>query len=196
MNIQQSDIIHSFSGVRPLVEDEASKAQAVSREYILTLADIDKKAPLLTVYGGKITTYRSLAEAAMAKLQPYFTSMTNNWTANAPLPGGDFDTKEALTERLHHQHPYLSQSLCARFARSYGTLSFRLLAEANTLSDMGQCFGRELYAQEVAYLITHEFAKSSDDILWRRSKLGLHQQSIDSQALTTFITSHLKTAPK
>lgn len=191
VQLSADDIVHSFAGVRPLVDDAATNARAVSREYVLSLSDADGSAPLLSVYGGKITTYRSLAEAALTKLQPYFESMLPAWTATAPLAGGDIPSRATLTTQLQHRYPFLSASLCARYARCYGSLSFTLLAQTQSLAAMGEDFGCQLYAREVMYLIDHEFAVTADDILWRRSKLGLYSKRINVVALSHFIAMYL-----
>jgi glycerol-3-phosphate dehydrogenase len=185
--ISQSDIVSTFSGVRPLLDDESSSAQAVTRDYTLELSTVNKKAPLLSAYGGKITTYRKLAEAAVDKLSPFFPNIKPAWTKNSPLPGGDFTTTAALTAELSAKYPWLTASLLKRFVQSYGTLTTKVLANAHSMDDLGEHFAADLYEKEVAYLVAHEWAHTTQDILWRRTKLGLLFSDKDVQKLDDFL---------
>lgn len=185
--ISQSDIVSTFSGVRPLLDDESSSAQAVTRDYTLELSTEHKKAPLLSIYGGKITTYRKLAEAALDKIAPFFPHITPAWTKEAPLPGGDFSSTETLTARLTVQYPWLDSSLLKRFVQSYGTLTAQVLSGAESMSDLGEHFAANLYQKEVEYLIDHEWAHTTTDILWRRTKLGLTFSEKEVEKLNAFI---------
>jgi glycerol-3-phosphate dehydrogenase len=175
--IVPADVIWSYAGVRPLVDDGNGKPEHASRGYRF---DIDTNAhnalPLLSVFGGKITTYRHLAEGAVAALRPWFPELgTNSWTADKPLPGGNFrvDAVEDLTVKLACDYPFLAARTVRRLIRSYGTLAWDWLAEANEPADLGMDFGAGLTQAEVDYLVRHEWAQQADDILWRRSKLGL-----------------------
>jgi glycerol-3-phosphate dehydrogenase len=172
-NIDASMIIDTFSGVRPLLDDESSDAHAVTRDYKLVFEQPNDKAPILSVFGGKITTYRKLAEAALKTIAPVFPSMKPAWTAKTPLPGGDFTNKQQLTSELTRLYPWLDQVIIKRYVRSYGTLCFKLLESVNSEQDLGQHFGEGLYQKEVDYLVQYEWAKFSDDILKRRTKMGL-----------------------
>ncbi len=172
--LRKEDILHSYAGIRPLIGSAEDSAQQASRDYDLSLEDDQGETPLLSVFGGKITTYRKLAEAALAKLSPYFAEMQPAWTADAPLPGGDFASREALLQHLSDHYPWLPESLKLRYCRSYGTLSNQILLYCQQLSDLGLHFGADLYQREVEYLIEYEWALTAEDILWRRSKLGLH----------------------
>jgi glycerol-3-phosphate dehydrogenase len=166
------DVVWSYSGVRPLHDDGAENASAVTRDYVLELDAPAGEAPALSIYGGKITTYRRLAEAALAKLGVPGAS----WTGTAPLPGGDMpdgDFPRFLCD-LHAAYHFLPDRLAHRLARAYGTRVTRILGEAKAMSDLGEDFGGGLTEAEIAYLRTHEFARAPADILWRRSKLGLH----------------------
>ena len=169
--IVKEDVLHVFAGVRPLMSDEEQNASDVSRDYTITLDT--SGAPLLTIYGGKITTYRRLGESALEKLREVFEHLKGDWTETAKLPGGDFDTQSKLSQQIAEQAPWLPDSTRQRWVKSYGTLSFRILANTQGLDSLGHDFGHGLSAKEVDYLCTEEWAQEADDILWRRSKLGL-----------------------
>jgi glycerol-3-phosphate dehydrogenase len=186
--VTPDQVVHAFAGVRQLFDDGASRAKDLTREYVLDLDGRAGQAPLLTVYGGKITTYRRLAEAALKRLAPHFRAGPR-WTANAPLPGGDFphDGVEALIARACGLWPFLTEANARRLVRAYGTRLDRVLGDARTLRDLGETFGDELTSAEVRYLMRHEFAESADDVLWRRSKLGLRVGAEAEAALTRFM---------
>jgi glycerol-3-phosphate dehydrogenase len=169
--LSEQDVKHHFSGVRPLIDEEVENASKVSRDYTLEL-DM-APAPLLTVYGGKITTYRRLAEAVLHKLAPLFPDMSGDWTAKALLPGGDFVSHESLSAQLAAEYPWLEPALRERWVKQYGMLVSDMLADAAAMSDLGVPIGPGLYAREVDYLCAREWARTVDDILWRRTKLGL-----------------------
>ncbi|MDG1737975.1 MAG: glycerol-3-phosphate dehydrogenase [Paracoccaceae bacterium] len=166
--VQPEDVIWSYSGIRPLYDDGASDASAATRDYVLSLSDDD--APLLNVFGGKITTYRVLAEDVLAKL-----GYKNTWTAGAPLPGGDFpwNAVEDQITQLSTRYPFLSDAWAIRMFRTYGTQAFDLLADAKDTPDLGHIFGATLTEKELTWLWDIEFARTAEDILWRRTKLGL-----------------------
>lgn len=191
-------IISSFSGVRPLCDDESDNPAAVTRDYTLALSQGSaKEAPLLSVFGGKLTTYRKLAEAAMLELKPYFPRMTGHWTADAPLPGAEglasASDIESLISALCQQVKNIPRCLAQRWAQAYGTRIWQLLDHAQEIEQLGQDFGHGLYAIEVEYLVAREWAISSEDILWRRSKLGLKFKSDQVSALDMFLRElHLK----
>ena len=186
--VTPDQVLHPFSGVRQLYDDGARSAQNLTREYVLDLQGRASEAPLLTVYGGKITTYRRLAEAALKRLAPYF-KLGEPWTAAAPLPGGDFphDGVEALTVRARGLWPFLTEGNARRLVRAYGTRLDRILGDACDPAALGESFGGDLSAAEVRYLIRHEFAETADDVLWRRSKLGLRLDRQAVAALTQFM---------
>jgi len=167
-----SDIVWRYGGVRPLRDDGASKAQAATRDYVLELAG---SPPVLSVFGGKITTHRRLAEAAMVRLAPYFPGLRGPWTAGAALPGGDFpwDGAAALRDALVRRYPFLVPGVAERMVRAYGTLASEVLGDARVWTDLGQDFGAGLTQREVDWLVRTEWARSAEDVLWRRSKLGL-----------------------
>lgn len=168
-----ADVLHSFAGVRPLVEEGAASATAASRDYRLDLAT--QGAPMLTVLGGKITTHRRLAEAALARLAPHLPTTGGPWTAGAALPGGDFPVDGAadLTARLRADHPFLSADWAGRLVRAYGTEAAAVLGGAQSADGLGEDFGATLTEAELRWLMREEFARTADDVLWRRSKLGL-----------------------
>ncbi len=191
----QEDIITSYSGVRPLCDDESTSPSAMTRDYTLELEGGEQKAPLLSIYGGKITTYRKLAEAAMKKLAPYFPSMGENWTANAPLPGATRST-QSLDDIKHiilEVYPWLPEELLNRFSRSYGLLCLKFLAGSTSVQSFGEHFGAGLYQSEVNYLLQEEWAKSAEDILWRRTKLKLIMSGEETNKLKDYLS---KKSPK
>ncbi len=172
--IAARDVVASYAGLRPLLEDEAADASAVTRDY--TLERAASPAPLLTVFGGKITTYRVLAEEAMAALADVLPARGGPWTAHASLPGGDFARQgfDRFLGALRRRYPALPAPLLRRLARAYGTRALRLLEGAAVAGDLGPEIAPGLHERELDYLQRVEWARSADDVLWRRSKLGLH----------------------
>ena len=183
------DVVWSYSGVRPLYNDGASSATAATRDYVLSLDQ--NGAPLLNVFGGKITTHRRLAESALAKLTPFFPHAKPAWTARAPLPGGDFPHADVakLTANLAQSYPFLTPYWAARLIRAYGSEAATLLDPARSASDLGQDFGATLTEAEVRWLITHEFAQQPADIIWRRTKLGLRMNDTQIAQLSAFMAA-------
>ena len=167
------DILHSFAGVRPLRDDDSEQPAVVTRDYSLSLSG-EQQAPLLSVFGGKLTTYRRLAEAALAQLRPWFPGMGAPWTASESLPGGEgMSTPQALAEALEMQVAGIDAALARRWASLYGSRVWHMLGDARSLAELGECLGQDLYAREVDYLCREEWATQAEDILWRRTKLGL-----------------------
>jgi glycerol-3-phosphate dehydrogenase len=166
-----SDVVWQYAGIRPLFDDGALQAQNATRDYVLTLADKNGAAPVLNVFGGKITTYRKLAEAALEKLRPYFPRMTDGWTDRAFLPGGD--KISGLADEINLKFPFLGKERCERLVAAYGSNVHQMLADVTSETDLGVHFGAGLSQREVLYLMEREFAVMADDVLWRRSKLGL-----------------------
>ena len=173
-DITRKDIVWTYSGVRPLYDDGASSATAATRDYTLKV-DETGGAPILNVFGGKITTYRKLAEDALDLIAPHFGGLPDHWTAGVALPGGDFpvDGVAQLIARLKADYDFLDESWAARLIRAYGTDAWAMMGAAKTLADMGEHFGATLTAGEVAWLMNKEYALSAEDVVWRRSKLGL-----------------------
>lgn len=185
--ITPDDIVWTYSGVRPLYDDGATSAAAATRDYVLSL---DEQGPLLlNVFGGKITTYRRLAENALARIAPAFSGMQADWTEGVALPGGDFKvgTVPELIERLGRDYPWLSPFTARRLIRAYGTDAWQILGDAAGESDCGETFGEGLTAREVDWLTTQEFARTADDVLWRRSKLGLRMPEDGVAALEAYM---------
>lgn len=187
--VTPADVVWTYSGVRPLYDDGASSATAATRDYVLRLEAGPGEAPLLNVFGGKITTYRRLAEAAMARLAPSFPGLKPAWTARVPLPGGDFphDGVARLRADLMARYPFLTASWAARLIRAYGTDAAVMLGGARAAADLGTDFGATLTAREVDWLMTHEFARTATDVAWRRSKLGLRLTPAQMAALESYM---------
>ncbi len=185
--VTADDVVWTFSGVRPLRDDGAKPAAAATRDYVLEL-DADGP-PLLNVFGGKITTYRRLAEEVLAELAPFHPGMAGNWTAGAPLPGGGFEVGGVtrLARELISAHPFLDVRWASRLARAYGTEAAELLSGAARAEDLGVDFGATLTGREVDWLVTREFARTAEDIVWRRSKLGLRMTAEQIAAVDAHI---------
>jgi glycerol-3-phosphate dehydrogenase len=179
-------VVWTYSGVRPLYDEAGdTAAQAATRDYVLKLDVSEGQAALLSVYGGKITTYRRLAEAALAQLQPHLPAAAGEaegWTGKYPLPGGDFPMQgfETSRSRMAERYPFLPDRHLRRLLRAYGTRITLLLGEAKSLADLGEIYGADLTEAELRYLVTHEWVRSAQDVLWRRSKLGLRINAVDS----------------
>ena len=185
--LSEADIAWSYSGIRPLYDDHAGSASAVTRDYVLDLDAGAGRAPVLSVFGGKITTYRKLAEHALEKLGPFFPRATGAWTAGATLPGGDIADFDAFAAALVRARPGLPEPLLRRLARAYGTRVETLLGDATTLADLGEDFGGGLTGREVNYLRDHEWARTAEDVLYRRSKLGLHVPPGAAERVAAFL---------
>ena len=183
-----ADILHSFAGVRPLCDDESDEPSAITRDYTLSLSAGNGEPPLLSVFGGKLTTYRKLAESAMAQLAPYFKQAKPSWTAQATLPGGEnMSTPQALAEAIRKKFDWVPSQIAQRWATSYGSRTWRLLEGVHSLSDLGEHLGGGLYTREVDYLCSEEWAVKAQDILWRRSKLGLFTTEAQQQQLQDYL---------
>jgi glycerol-3-phosphate dehydrogenase len=196
--ITPDDVVWSYSGVRPLVEDASSSASAVTRDYQF---EFDTEgAPLLSVFGGKITTFRKLAEQAVDLIAPVLSNDRESWTEHACLPGGDLFGEipinrsvlefESYVHKLQSNYPWLPLQLVARYARAYGTRTDALLANRHDLGEMGEEIAPGLYAAEVEYLMHHEWATCATDVLWRRSKLGLHLPAGTKDVLAAWMKQH------
>ncbi len=187
--VTRGDIVWTYSGVRPLFDDGASAAQEATRDYVLK-TDADGGAPVLNVFGGKLTTHRRLSEHAVEKIEALIGARGPKWTAGGRLPGGDFPATgfEDLVRGLVADYPRLDTPLLRRLARSYGTLSRTLLGERQDMGALGRHFGGTLYQCEVDYLIGREWAMTADDVLWRRTKQGLRLNDEQKQALADYMT--------
>ncbi|MBL4857641.1 MAG: glycerol-3-phosphate dehydrogenase, partial [Erythrobacter sp.] len=183
--VTEEDIVHTYAGVRPLYEDKAASNSTVTRDYVFEV-EATGGAPILSVYGGKITTYRKLAEHALAKLSQHMDIPGEAWTVDAPLPGGDIadaDFARFLWD-AGERHIWIPPEMLLRLGRAYGTRIDKVVGTATALEGLGEHFGGDLYEAELEYLVAHEFARTADDVLWRRSKLGMHlsEQATDSVA--------------
>jgi glycerol-3-phosphate dehydrogenase len=189
--VTPDELVWSFSGVRALYDDHADRPEDVTRDYELVL-DQRNGAPLLTIYGGKITTHRKLAEAALAQIGHFFGARPR-WTAGSKLPGGEFDPEQfdAEVAKTMARWPFLPVSHAQRLMRAYGCRAERFLNEAKSADDLGPRFVDDLTAAEVRYLVENEWAQNADDVLWRRSKIGLKATAEDRKALDQFISSLL-----
>ena len=192
---RREDVIEAWSGVRPLFDDGHGDPSAVTRDYVLEL-DAAEGAPLLNVFGGKITTFRRLAEHALQKLKPYFPVATGDWTARATLPGGEIDDGdfERFVARLAGEYPFLPPSLARHAARLYGARAMKLLGPATSLADLGRRFGPDFYEREARYLIAEEWAKTADDILVRRTKHGLRMTANERAEFEKWMQSQTSAA--
>jgi glycerol-3-phosphate dehydrogenase len=185
--VSSGDVVWSYSGLRALVDDGASDPSRMTRDYVLEL-DVNG-APLLSVFGGKLTTYRRLAERALDRLTQYLPNATGAWTGRAFLPGGVIPGSdlEAYSRHLAEQYAALPPELLSRLVRTYGTRAERLLEGVRTVADLGEHFGAGLYAREVDYLVASEWARNAKDILFRRTKLGLHLESDAANRLSAYL---------
>jgi glycerol-3-phosphate dehydrogenase len=189
--ISSADVVWTYSGVRPLFDEDGNESvSAVSRDYVLDLEDVEG-APLLNVFGGKITTYRRLSEHALQKLKPFFPKAGDDWTMTATLPGGDIPDAdfERFLAGLTIRFAWLPPDTLRRLGRAYGTRIERVIGTARGISDLGRNFGGDLYEREVAYLHDQEWARSAEDVLWRRSKLGLHVAPGTAEKLAAWFTA-------
>ncbi|WP_180145039.1 glycerol-3-phosphate dehydrogenase [Acinetobacter sp. YH12052] len=185
--LTQTDIISTYSGVRPLCDDESDNPAAVTRDYTLALTDVEGAA-LLSIFGGKLTTYRKLAEAALDQLKTVFHHRSKPWTADATLPGAEnLESIEQLMVEIQQKVRGVSSSLASRWAHAYGTRVWALLNHLTSIDELGQNFGHGLYAQEVDYLVEQEWARSSEDILQRRTKLYLQFSAAEVDVLNEYL---------
>jgi len=195
--VTPADVVWTYAGVRPLYDDGASEAKAATRDYVFEL-DTPGGAPLLSIYGGKITTYRRLAEEALERLSPFLRSANarEGWTAKSPLPGGDLDVSAlpALSAELQREYPFLTEPHASRLAHAYGTRATKMLGNAKSLGDLGVSFGATLTEREIKYLIAMEWALTAEDIVWRRSKLGLRLTVDEISAIDAWIATNAASA--
>jgi glycerol-3-phosphate dehydrogenase len=189
VQVDPADVAWSYAGVRPLFDDNADSASAVTRDYVLEVDAPEGEAPVLSVFGGKITTYRRLADQAVDRLSAFFPKAGPSWTRGAVLPGGDLPEldRAALARTLRADYPFLPQDLAFRLARSYGTRARQIIGTATSLAGLGEDFGAGLHQAEVDYLIATEWARDAQDILFRRSKLGLHLQPNGVRRLEAYL---------
>ncbi len=181
--VTPDDVVWAYSGVRPLYDDGASKAQEATRDYVIK---VEGEGNLINIFGGKITTYRRLAESALKKIEQALGARGGAWTAEAPLPGGDFPVLgfEALITQLKKETPFVAEATIRRLARNYGTRARQILGPTG---ELGRIFGADLGEKEVDYLMDQEWARDADDVLWRRSKLGLKISANGKDALAAYM---------
>lgn len=187
--VRRGDIVWTYSAVRPLYDDGASKAQEATRDYVLKAEGGHGEPPLLNAFGGKITTYRRLSESMLEKIEEFLGARGKPWTQAAPLPGGDFPATgfDAEVARLKNAYPFLDARLSRRLTRLYGTRAHNMLGLAKSMADLGRDFGGDLYEAEVRYLAEQEWAVTAEDILWRRTKRGLHLTEDQVKGLAEFM---------
>lgn len=185
--IKRDDVVSTYSGVRPLCDDESDSPQAITRDYTLSLEQEGADAPLLSIFGGKLTTYRKLAEAAMKQLAPFFPQMGDSWTADSLLPGAEGYDENLLTMKLRQQCAWLNDKTLRRYCRQYGSQAKMLVKGIEDESQMGQHFGQGVYQCEIDYLIAHEYALTAQDVLWRRTKLGITLNADEQRAVSDYI---------
>ena len=189
--VTPADVVWTYSGVRPLVDDGSGRPEAATRGYRFEIDGEPGEAPLLSVFGGKITTYRELSAEAVRLLMPFLPVLEGqDWTGKAPLPGGDFGRREAWDKvnQLTARYLFLTREQAQRLIRLYGTRAHVILGDAASPADLGEDFGHGLTAAEVDYLVTREWARTAEDILWRRTKLGLHFTPEQTAHLAAYIT--------
>jgi glycerol-3-phosphate dehydrogenase len=187
--LKPGDVVESFSGVRPLFDDNADNPSAVTRDYVFDIDAPSGAAPMLSVFGGKITTYRKLAEHALEKLKPFFPDMGAPWTRDAALPGGELPGADfwAWLGDFRRRHAWLPPEIALGYARRYGARAEALLAGAASLGDLGRHFGGELYEREARFLMAQEWATTAEDILARRTKHGLHMSEAERTGFADWI---------
>ncbi|MCC1492957.1 glycerol-3-phosphate dehydrogenase [Cognatishimia sp. F0-27] len=186
-DISEEDVVWSYSGVRPLYDDGASSATAATRDYTIKV-EAEGGAPLLNVFGGKITTYRRLAESALEKIVEHLPAK-GKWTAGVALPGGDFpvDGAASLASSLRAEYSFLSDFWARRLVRAYGTEAREILGDAKTADDLGEAFGATITEAELHWLMSHEYARTAEDVVWRRSKLGLRLNDTEIARIDAFM---------
>ena len=195
--VTRDEIVWTYSGVRPLFDDGASAAQEATRDYVLKLEGDAGTGALVNVFGGKLTTYRRLAEAVLEKIESVLGKRGEKWTAGSKRPGGEFEPLafDAEVRRLHKDYAEFEAGFIRRLMRLYGTKARAILADARSPEDLGTHFGADLYEREVDHLIANEWARSATDILWRRTKLGLRVTPAEAQRLEEYVAQRLTLSP-
>jgi len=191
--ISTKDVIYKYAGIRPLYDDQHQSASKITRDFVMDINEEILQAPVISVFGGKITTYRNLAEQVCDKLNKYFPKATKAWTKEAYLPGGYFLNNDlpSFTRYIFAAYSSLPTKLLAHYIHNYGTRCADLLREVHNVSDLGRHFGALLYQLEVDFLIENEWATCAEDVLWRRGKMGLWFKESEVRTLETYIRKHL-----
>ncbi len=190
--VRREDVVWAYAGVRPLFDDHASRAQEATRDYVLKSEGGDGEAPLINVFGGKLTTYRRLSEHVLDQVGQLIGVKGAPWTATAPLPGGEFPAVAfaAQLQRLRDHYPFLDGQHAARLFRLYGRTASAILGSAKSYDDLGRCFGHDLHEAEVRHLVEREWATTADDVLWRRTKLGLRLDDAEKEQVAQWLRAH------
>ena len=189
--LARNDVVWTYSGVRPLCDDESDSPQAITRDYTLDVRDDNGQAPLLSVFGGKLTTYRKLAEHALEKLTKYFPNAGPAWTKNCVLPGGDIaGTREDYAASLRRRYPFISEGMARHYARTYGSRTETLLDGATRPEDLGENFGHDFYEAELRYLVQNEWVRELDDAIWRRTKQGMWLNEAQQARVAEWLAMH------
>jgi glycerol-3-phosphate dehydrogenase len=191
--IAVADIVHSYAGVRPLFDDGSDNPSEVTRDYVLKVDHDGKTAPLLTVFGGKITTYRRLAEEAVGMLEPFLAMKKGPWTANEELPGGDVGHFNAYRDSMLARYAGLGRDLVDGVVRRHGTRTPKVLGDASSPAALGRSFGAGLTQSEIEYFVAEEWAETAEDVLWRRTKCGLHMTAPQAGAVAEFMEQRAAT---
>jgi glycerol-3-phosphate dehydrogenase len=191
--VTPAEVLWRYAGVRPLYDDGSADPSAVTRDYVLRLDSDQSVAPVLSVFGGKITTYRRLAERALEKLAPWFPDMGPSWTGDSHLPGATIPQGDSarFAQRLEERFPQLPRALVMELARRHGALAYDVLGDRTTVADLGAHFGAQLYAREIDYLVEHEWARTAEDVLWRRTKAGLQFDAGQCEAVACFLAQRV-----
>ncbi|MEP3524334.1 MAG: glycerol-3-phosphate dehydrogenase [Hyphomicrobiales bacterium] len=192
--IVADDIVWTYAGVRSLYDDGATEAQEATRNYVLRVDGEDNRAKAINIFGGKITTYRKLAESMLEKIEAVLGKRKEKWTAQSVLTGGDFevDDFDSLVKKLQTDFSFITDNLAWRLVRSYGTRAWQLMGDAKSVSDMGQQFGGSLTGREVDYLMEQEWAQSAEDVVWRRTKIGIRLKKEEIETLNNWMLERLK----
>jgi glycerol-3-phosphate dehydrogenase len=188
--VLESDIVWTYAGVRPLYDDGSNNPSEITRDYVLKVDHDNGALPLLSIFGGKITTYRRLAEHALQELKPFYPAMKNEWTATVPLPGGDIESVAASTQMITKKYPVLPVDFVKRLVMRHGSRVENVLKDVAKMSDLGTKFGQGanlLCEREIEFFIREEWARTADDILWRRTKCGLHMDDVERERASVFI---------
>ncbi|WWO97318.1 MAG: glycerol-3-phosphate dehydrogenase [Candidatus Dasytiphilus stammeri] len=189
----KGDVIYSYCGVRPLYDDKSNSPQTITRQYNLDIQDLNGSTPLLSVFGGKLTTYRKLAEEALNRLAKYYPDAKPAWTKNNVLPGGNFiGTIQNYASNLYERYNFIDQSLAQRYAYTYGSNSELILKDKNQLSDLGEHFGQNFYEAELRYLVEKEWVYEVQDAIWRRTKLALWLNKKQLRRISEWLTNNKK----
>jgi glycerol-3-phosphate dehydrogenase len=179
----RTDVVSSYAGVRPLYDDGSANPSEVTRDYVLKVDHENHAAALLTIFGGKITTYRRLAEEALAKLAPFFPGLKGSWTATETLPGGNVGHFNRFRDEMHEKHSNLGRDLVEGIVRRHGSRAPAVLGDARSIADLGRHYGAGLTEREVEWLRSEEWAQTAEDVLWRRTKCGLHMSEEERRDL-------------